>query len=208
MRLSLFTTLVSILALSTAQLTVVGNSSSLATKEVRRYFYVATGHLPSLFEAITEPWELMTSPSCEAVMLHSPDEPVHEMWNSVLATTLAPQARNGSHTLTTTTWKGCRIHVLRGIDQDATLYAAYTFAEQLGVRFYIHGDTLPTRNPQLQIPDLHINASPEFDIRGLQPFHDFASGPDWWSTDDYKAVIAQLAKLKMNFIGLHSTYFA
>ncbi|MBD3176710.1 MAG: hypothetical protein GF320_16135, partial [Armatimonadia bacterium] len=35
------------------------------------------------------------------------------------------------------------------------------------------------------------------------PFHDFPEGPDWWDTPDYRAVIAQLPKLRMNFIGLH-----
>ena len=43
-----------------------------------------------------------------------------------------------------------------------------------------------------------------FSVRGLQPFHDFAEGPDWWGTDDYLAVMGQLAKLRMNFIGLHT----
>ncbi|UCG48882.1 MAG: hypothetical protein JSU94_03690, partial [Phycisphaerales bacterium] len=45
---------------------------------------------------------------------------------------------------------------------------------------------------------------PLFDIRGIQPFHDFPEGPDWWNADDYKAVIAQLPKLRMNFIGFHT----
>ena len=29
-------------------------------------------------------------------------------------------------------------------------------------------------------------ATPAFGTRGLQPFHDFASGPDWWNYQDYK----------------------
>ena len=41
-------------------------------------------------------------------------------------------------------------------------------------------------------------------IRGLQPFHDFAEGPDWWDLDQYKLLLDQMAKLKMNFIGLHT----
>ncbi len=41
-------------------------------------------------------------------------------------------------------------------------------------------------------------------MRGIQPFHDFPEGPDWWNTDDYLAYIGQLPKLRMNFIGLHN----
>ncbi|MHC4201407.1 MAG: malectin domain-containing carbohydrate-binding protein, partial [Planctomycetota bacterium] len=41
-------------------------------------------------------------------------------------------------------------------------------------------------------------------LRGIQPFHDFFEGPDWWNADDHKAYASQLAKLRMNFIGLHN----
>lgn len=41
-------------------------------------------------------------------------------------------------------------------------------------------------------------------MRGLHPFHDFPEGPDWWEPDDYKAVMEQMTKMKMNFIGFHT----
>ena len=41
-------------------------------------------------------------------------------------------------------------------------------------------------------------------MRGLQPFHDFSVGPDWWNLQDYESVLSQMAKLRMNFIGLHT----
>jgi hypothetical protein len=41
-------------------------------------------------------------------------------------------------------------------------------------------------------------------LRGLQPFHDFSVGPDWWNLQDYQSVLSQMAKLRMNFIGLHT----
>ncbi|MHC4558318.1 MAG: malectin domain-containing carbohydrate-binding protein, partial [Planctomycetota bacterium] len=82
--------------------------------------------------------------------------------------------------------------------------ASYRFAEHLGVRFYLHGDTIPDERIALKIPDLDEKGKPLFHLRGIQPFHDFPEGPDWWSTDDYKAIIAQLPKLRMNFFGLHT----
>ena len=45
---------------------------------------------------------------------------------------------------------------------------------------------------------------PLFDRRGIQPFHDFPEGPDWWNADGYKAILGQLPKLRMNFFGLHT----
>ena len=61
-----------------------------------------------------------------------------------------------------------------------------------------------TRSNWAGIPRLHSINTPTFDKRGLQPFHDFASGPDWWSEDDYKSILSQMAKAKMNFLGLHT----
>eukprot|EP00942_MAST-04A_sp_MAST-4A-sp1_P013572 g13572.t1 len=96
--------------------------------------------------------------------------------------------------------------------------AVYTFIEKyLGVRFELHNDVLPDRT---DLPlSLYSNKSfftttseniidrynpPMFEYRGLQPFHDFPEGPDWWDTTQWKHVITQISKMKMNFIGLHT----
>jgi len=95
-----------------------------------------------------------------------------------------------------------------GATPIATLYAAYLFVEQLGVRFTLHSDIIPAAKSfsflQSFSSCLHIRASPKFEIRGIQPFHDFPEGPDWWGEQEYKAHITQMAKLRMNFIGVHT----
>lgn len=83
------------------------------------------------------------------------------------------------------------------------LYGAYRYAELLGVRFYLHGDVVPDERLK-ELPAVNDIGKPLFDTRGIQPFHDFFEGPDWWNVDDYKAYAAQMAKLRMNFIGLHN----
>jgi hypothetical protein len=90
-----------------------------------------------------------------------------------------------------------------GGDEFGTLYGAYRFIEHFGVRFYLHGDVIPDRKIGLKLPDLNEKGEPLFELRGIHPFHDFPEGPDWWNVDDYKAVLAQLPKLRMNFFGLH-----
>lgn len=93
--------------------------------------------------------------------------------------------------------------------------AAYTFAEGLGVRFELAGEILPdptapgglplARCADVPLPVFDTFApSPTFDYRGLQPFHDFPEGPDWWDTQHYKQIITQLSKMKANFLGLHT----
>jgi hypothetical protein len=94
--------------------------------------------------------------------------------------------------------------LLAGGDDVGTLYAAYRFAELLGVRFYLHGDVIPDDQVSWTLPVLDEHAAPLFALRGIQPFHDFPEGPDWWNRDEYLAVIGQLPRLRMNFIGLHT----
>lgn len=85
----------------------------------------------------------------------------------------------------------------------AVLYGAYAFAEKLGVRFDLQNDVIPDTRIPFAIPRLDETAAPLFAVRGIQPFHDFPEGPDWWSAEDYKAYFAQLAKLRMNFAAFH-----
>ena len=91
----------------------------------------------------------------------------------------------------------------------ALLYGVYTFSEKvLNIKFMMTRDIIPNRlqNPlKLLIPSrvIDMTAGP-FQVRGLQPFHDFNSGPDWWSLNDYFSVLSQMVKMKMNFIGFHN----
>jgi len=85
----------------------------------------------------------------------------------------------------------------------AVLYGAYRFAEHLGVRFYLHGDVIPDRRIALDVSGMEERGAPLFERRGILPFHDFTEGPDWWSLDDYKNVIAQMVKMRMNWMGFH-----
>ena len=92
---------------------------------------------------------------------------------------------------------------ISGGSDVAALYGAYAFAEKLGVRFYLDGDVIPDTRIPFAIPPLDETRQPLFEHRGIQPFHDFPEGPDWWNQDDYLAYLSQLAKLRMNFLGLH-----
>lgn len=92
---------------------------------------------------------------------------------------------------------------ISGGSDVAVLYGAYAFAEKLGVRFYLHGDVVPDGRIPFRLPVLDETHRPLFEHRGIQPFHDFPEGPDWWSRDDYLVHLGQLARMRMNFLGLH-----
>lgn len=152
----------------------------LAARELRRYIYLRTSRLLPLVQA---------------------DEPPAEANGYAVAHDGEPQQYR---IVTRSSPDGGRwIHVHGGSD-GGMLYAAYRVAEHLGVRFSLHGDIVPDRPIPFELPELHESGTPCFELRGILPFHDFPEGPDWWSEDDYKAVIAQLPKLRMNFFGLHN----
>ena len=82
------------------------------------------------------------------------------------------------------------------------LYGAYRYAEILGVRFYLHGDVVPDARLK-ELPHVQESGKPLFRLRGVNPWGSHPFGFDAWNADDYKAVFTQLAKMRMNFLGVH-----
>ncbi len=185
-----------------AEIVCDGQASSLerlAAQEIRRYIYLRTGALldirtPPAADAAAE-WIVVGRKDRELVTHAVPDGHVSGLLDRLSAE---------QHALQTVKQGGRRIHLVVGGDDVGTLYAAYRFAEQLGVRFYLHGDVIPDEPMPLALPDLDQQGKPLFATRGIQPFHDFPEGPDWWNADAYQAVLGQLPKLRMNFFGLHT----
>lgn len=160
----------------------------LAALEVQRYVYLRTGSLPAI----------SNKAGAERIV-------IARKGSSIIAANTAREAKAlgaEQYLLKTTRSAGRTTWWIVGGDDTGTLYGAYKFVEELGVRFYLHGDVLPDQR-LAKLPAVNEKGKPIFSIRGIQPFHDFTEGPDWWNTDDYLAYISQLAKMRMNFIGLH-----
>jgi hypothetical protein len=175
-------------------------AEKLAAREVRRYFYLRSGVLLPLR---TGPVQVASGRCVIAVGSCDRDEISRLLDGSSLeaaADSLGPE----SYLIGSLTGGGGRVLLVAGGDSLGTLYGAYRLAQHLGVRFYLHGDVLPDDRAMPVPPDVRETGRPLFALRGIQPFHDFPEGPDWWDLDEYKAVLAQLPKLGMNFFGLHT----
>jgi len=173
----------------------------LAAKEIRRYFYLQTGKLLPIIES-----DKQLPSKTSLIVVGQKDRGIIKALTKKDARLKSSVASLGhqQYQIKTLNYKNKRTILITGGDSIGTLYAAYRLAEHLGVRFYLHGDTVPDAQITLKLPDVDEKNKPLFNLRGIQPFHDFVEGPDWWNTDDYKAIIAQLPKLRMNFIGLHT----
>ncbi len=165
----------------------------MAAKEVRRYVYLTTGKLLPISEVQALPAK------DDLILVVEDGDPLLKKLSG-LAGTKAPR---GGYYLKTISNNNRHILVIAGAGPVETLYAACRFAERLGVRFYLHGDTIPDEREKLQLAGIDEVSAPVFETRGIIPFHNFPEGPDWWNTDDYLLVISQLSKMGMNFIGLH-----
>lgn len=170
-----------------------------AAREIRRYVYVRTG---VVLGVRTAPSDTASAPLI-VVGNKDRDAITQRVTDSALRDTIA-QLGPEQYVMRTVPEGDREVHLLVGGDDVGTLYAAYQFAERLGVRFYLHGDVVPDERIPLALPTLNSDGKPLFKTRGVQPFHDFPEGPDWWDADAYKAVLAQLPKLRMNFFGLHT----
>ncbi len=193
--LILFTASVLADAVAIVEPSGAGFMARLAAREIRRYVYLRTGKLPSLLSSLPQ--------DQPAIVVTTKTDPLLKSLLPVEMQGRVSGAGPQEYLIQTVQPQKDRIVCIVGGDDAGALYGAYRFCELLGVRFYLHGDVVPdTRRPG-ELPQLSESGKPLFDIRGIQPFHDFPEGPDWWNRDDYLAYISQLAKLRMNFIGLH-----
>lgn len=163
-----------------------------AARELQRYVYVCTGELLPLTSTTSVP-------NGPVFVLGTTGQPL--LSRSAKRRALAPQEYEvRGHAPAA---KPAQVWI-RGGDPVGVLYGVYRLAERLGVRFYLHGDVIPDTQVPLELGTFVDEGRPLFGVRGLQPFHDFAEGPDWWNTDEYLSVLGQMAKLRMNFLGLHT----
>ncbi len=176
---------------------------SLAAREVRRYFYVRTGELLPLGNELS-PSAVNSGPGGgDVILIAVKNDPMVAGVADANTVKALADLQPQQYVLKTIHNQDRKVLLVVGGDGQGALYGAYRLAERLGVRFYLHGDVIPDGRVAAQLPGLNEIGKPIFDIRGINPFHDFPEGPDWWSTDDYIAYISQLAKMRMNFIGLH-----
>lgn len=166
---------------------------SMAAKELRRYLYLHTGHLAQISTAKQMPADN------ELIIVTSRP---HEILKTLDAEPLAP-LKDQAFQLKSVQQGERKLLIIAGGNDFGTLYGVYHLMESLGFQFHLHGDTVPDQQNDFKITELDEKYSPLFELRGILPFHDFPEGPDWWNTNDYKFYLAQMAKMKMNFIGLH-----
>jgi hypothetical protein len=178
-------------------------AEALAAKELRRYIYLATGQwLPINGWRAVNKDAVPMPPNLIIVAAKGQDIAAQSALDPLKARIAALDSQQ--YVIKALPQPHGQWLVICGADDPGVLYGAYRFLQTLGIRFYLDNDDIPDDKTALDPSGLDIDGKPLFSLRGLQPFHDFPEGPDWWNLDDYKAYIAQLPKMGMNFIGFHT----
>ena len=165
-----------------------------AAKEVRRYIYLRTDQFLPIKEVPSIP------SSGDIILVANDDNAMVNSLRSQINQTTTP----GGIIIKSVSNSGRTVLVITGSNSESTLIAAYRFAEHLGVGFDLAGDAIPDVKIPLSLTGYDEAGARRFNIAGLLPFHDFFMGPDLWSTDEYMVTLNQLAKMGMNFFGLHN----
>ena len=171
---------------------------SLAAKELRRYIFHRSDQLLTIVES-----DQTDNFSGDIIVIAGKDTKP----GSIISETFQDELQSlddQSFLIKTSKTGDQTVTYIIGGGPMGTLYGTYDYIEQLGIRFYLHGDVIPDEKITFTLPGINKTGKPLFETRGILPFHDFPEGPDWWNVEDYKAIITQLIKLKMNFIGFHT----
>ena len=124
----------------------------LAAKEIRRYVYLRTGKLLPIVELPDGFGDWKAAPPGGLIAVGGAGRfgAIAES-NPDLARLAADQ-----YVLRTIQHGGRSIVVVCG-SGEGLIYAAYRFAEHLGVRFYLHGDVVPDKQIALELPNAGRN---------------------------------------------------
>jgi hypothetical protein len=84
------------------------------------------------------------------------------------------------------------------------LYGVYGLLEDYyGIGFYLGHDVIPTRK-KFSVPMVNEMKNPSVKIRGFLPWTNFPQSATVYSWNDWKFIIDQAAKMRMNFIHVHN----
>ena len=98
-----------------------------------------------------------------------------------------------------------QVLVIAGCDAAGCLYGVYGLLEDhFGLTFGLAGDVLPDDRKSLDLPPLDERHAPAVTVRGILPWSNWPQTTTHYSWADWKSVIDQMAKMRMNMLMVHN----
>ncbi|HEX7261432.1 MAG TPA: glycoside hydrolase family 20 zincin-like fold domain-containing protein, partial [Luteolibacter sp.] len=94
---------------------------------------------------------------------------------------------------------------IAGSDAEGVLYGVYGLLEDhYGIGFYLGGDVLPEGRLPLMPATLDETKKPLVAVRGILPWSNFPQSPSSYSWSDWKFIIDQMGKMRLNLLNIHN----
>jgi hypothetical protein len=177
-----------------------GPLETYAAKELQRYLYQLSGSLleinensravrkPSFVIGRTASNPIIKKLLAEGKIRLSPAEPGLEGY--VLKSTIVDENP---------------VVAIAANDAIGCLYGVYgLLADYYHVGFFLGGDILPDKKSSLAWVDVDEAKTPAVSIRGFLPWTNFPQSATVYSWEDWKFIIDQMAKMRLNFIHIHN----
>jgi hypothetical protein len=205
-RVKLFTTVAACILLSATaggQILVGAKASTMevyAAKELQRYLYQISGTQLELRrgeEKIRHPSFLLGRPESNPLV------------GRLVAAGQVPVSGEDpgpeGYVLKKISLGGQPVIVIAGADDVGCLYGVYgLLADHYRIGFFLGGDILPERKAPLAWPEVNERRSPAMHIRGFLPWTNFPQSATVYSWADWKFILDQMAKMRLNFIHIHN----
>jgi hypothetical protein len=97
------------------------------------------------------------------------------------------------------------ILAIAGSDSAGTLYGVYgLLQDHYDIGFYLDGDVIPQAKSALAVAQVDERKKPGQSVRGILPWVNFFQSATVYSFEDYRFIIDQMAKMRMNLLNIHN----
>ncbi len=179
------------------------NASELqryAAAELQRYLYQLTGTLPVIRSGQPEGHRNTFVIGCRS------DNPLIDQLASAGKIDLRGKPAQ-AYCLKRLTFENREMIVIAGEDETGCLYGVYGLLQDyFDIRFYMGGDVIPENRAKLKLPEISERKEPSALIRGILPWTNFPQSATSYSWEDWRFIIDQMAKMRMNLLNIHN-YF-
>ncbi|HEU4554123.1 MAG TPA: carbohydrate-binding protein [Chitinophaga sp.] len=166
-----------------------------AARDLARYIYQLSGKLPN----ITDKDKKFTG-----FILGRPGH--HALVDRLIAAgKIKVPAASQSYLLKKLKLGGKDVIVIAANEPVGVLYGVYGLLEEhLGISFSFDGDVFPENKPATLLPNVDEEKTPAVEVRGFLPWTNFPQSATSYSWEDWKYILDQMARMRMNFLHIHN----
>lgn len=171
-----------------------------ACKELQRYMYQLSNEvltIDSVFKESNVPTFLIgTKASYPSIAKYT-----HGLFSANVYEELGDEG----YTLQKVNKEGHDLLIITANNPIACLYGVYGLLDDhYNVGFYMSGDVMSQQKAPFYLPEVSEVKKPSLYIRGFLPWTNFPQSATVYSWEDWKFIIDQATKMRMNFIHIHN----